>query len=264
MTTNRQTFNYHTHTFRCGHAEIRDDEDYVKSAIKAGFKTLGFSDHGPYKNYSKKGDRMDYDEMQGYLDSINSLKKKYEKQIRILTGFEFEYFDELSDELEELSKVSDYLILGQHYPDPTAVTDYCLNCGDHDNLLKYSYLVRKGMNTGKFIYLAHPDYFCGSIYDFDDDCVRISKEICAEAEKTNTPLEVNIKLQKRKPREYSCGNVVMYPFYKFWEIAQDYDIKAVYGFDAHDPEILEDMDNYTKADRILEGLNISFIKDELI
>ena len=36
--------NYHTHTTRCYHASGKDEE-YVKAAIKAGIKELGFSDH---------------------------------------------------------------------------------------------------------------------------------------------------------------------------------------------------------------------------
>lgn len=35
--------NYHTHTTRCYHASGKDEE-YVKAAIKAGIKELGFSD----------------------------------------------------------------------------------------------------------------------------------------------------------------------------------------------------------------------------
>ena len=41
--------NYHTHTTRCHHAE-GSDEDYIIEAIKAGYKTLGFSDHAPWQN----------------------------------------------------------------------------------------------------------------------------------------------------------------------------------------------------------------------
>ena len=36
--------NFHTHTFRCGHAK-GDIKDYTKSAISFGFKNIGFSDH---------------------------------------------------------------------------------------------------------------------------------------------------------------------------------------------------------------------------
>lgn len=40
--------NYHTHTTRCMHA-TGNDEDYVLSAIKGGYRILGFSDHTPWK-----------------------------------------------------------------------------------------------------------------------------------------------------------------------------------------------------------------------
>ena len=36
--------NYHTHTWRCHHADGTERE-YVENAIAAGIKILGFSDH---------------------------------------------------------------------------------------------------------------------------------------------------------------------------------------------------------------------------
>ena len=39
--------NLHTHTTRCGHACGTEDE-YVRSAIEGGLKTLGFSEHCPH------------------------------------------------------------------------------------------------------------------------------------------------------------------------------------------------------------------------
>lgn len=40
-----QKFNYHQHTYRCGHADLdMEDEDYIKEYIKMGFKEkYGFS-----------------------------------------------------------------------------------------------------------------------------------------------------------------------------------------------------------------------------
>ena len=40
-------YNYHTHTYRCGHA-IGEDEEYIKVSIQNGIKHLGFSDHIPF------------------------------------------------------------------------------------------------------------------------------------------------------------------------------------------------------------------------
>lgn len=44
---NKQKFNLHTHTARCGHAEGLDIQ-YIHSAIDAGLTLLGFSEHIPY------------------------------------------------------------------------------------------------------------------------------------------------------------------------------------------------------------------------
>ena len=45
-----QNFNYHTHTYRCKHADMDySDEDYVLDYIKAGFKKFAFTDHCPEK-----------------------------------------------------------------------------------------------------------------------------------------------------------------------------------------------------------------------
>ena len=86
--------NYHTHTTRCMHA-IGQDEEYVQAAIKAGIKKLGFSDHTPwhYDSSFKATMRMDENQLDGYIESILSLKEKYKDQISILVGLECEYFE---------------------------------------------------------------------------------------------------------------------------------------------------------------------------
>ena len=43
----KKTYNYHTHTYRCGHASDSSDQEYVDAARNAGISTLGFSDHIP-------------------------------------------------------------------------------------------------------------------------------------------------------------------------------------------------------------------------
>ena len=64
--------NYHTHTTRCMHA-TGDDEDYVLSAIKGGYRILGFSDHTPWKYRTDyvADMRMLPEELPGYVESLN-------------------------------------------------------------------------------------------------------------------------------------------------------------------------------------------------
>ena len=81
-------FNYHTHTKRCNHAK-GEDKEYVEAAIKAGFKTLGFSDHAPYLfdgNYYSTY-RMFKDEVLEYKNSVMALKREYKNDIDIKFGF---------------------------------------------------------------------------------------------------------------------------------------------------------------------------------
>ena len=77
--------NYHTHTARCYHASGKDEE-YVKAAIKAGIKELGFSDHTPwhYDSSFKATMRMPESQLDDYIESIRYLKEKYKDRILLI------------------------------------------------------------------------------------------------------------------------------------------------------------------------------------
>ena len=59
--------NYHTHTFRCRHAQ-GDVEDYVRAALAQSLTAIGFSDHTPLPDDRWKSIRMSLDELTGYCD----------------------------------------------------------------------------------------------------------------------------------------------------------------------------------------------------
>ena len=41
-----QKFNYHQHTYRCGHADLNyTNEEYIQEYLKMGFKKIEFTDH---------------------------------------------------------------------------------------------------------------------------------------------------------------------------------------------------------------------------
>lgn len=149
-------FNLHTHTARCRHA-VGSDEAYVQAAIKAGFKVLGFSDHCPFACLRDQRDRMNIEEKAGYLNSIASLKDKYRDQITILTGYEFEYFPSLRQELQERRDETDYMILGNHYLTPGGM-DFC-EAAEDESVLLYAAGSPAALAEGLADYVAHPEYF---------------------------------------------------------------------------------------------------------
>ena len=70
-------YNYHAHTYRCKHAG-GSEREYIEEAIRGGYEVFGFSDHAPMpfpKEYIPPT-RMDMNELEGYVDTVLSLKKK--------------------------------------------------------------------------------------------------------------------------------------------------------------------------------------------
>ena len=96
-----------------------DDEDYVLSAIKGGYRILGFSDHTPWKYRTDyvADMRMLPEELPGYVESLKTLREKYHDRIDIRIGLECEYFPQYIHWLKEQTKKYqlDYIIFGNHH-----------------------------------------------------------------------------------------------------------------------------------------------------
>ncbi len=222
--------NYHTHTFRCGHAAEAAEREYVEKAIASGIKILGFSDHTPYPGTAnfpgRPGIRMDISELDGYCETVLSLRKEYRDQIEIHLGLEVEYFPALFYPLMEQLKTRpvEYLLLAQHF---TNNQNDGVHCGfpGNDVLQKYTEQLICGIETGMFTYIAHPDIVN---HEGDPDeyelCMR---KICRKANEYGLPLEINM---------LGLGTGRPYPYRRFWEIAASEGCTAIIGCDAHSPE----------------------------
>lgn len=240
--------NYHTHTWRCQHAE-GTEEDYVRRAVDAGFAVLGFADHTPwpYASGFVSGMRMRLDQLDGYLATVRGLGEKYADRLRVYAGLECEAFPQYMGWLRDLkAEKLDYLILGNHYDgtdegDHTVFTGaggfYFGRCTRPEEVRRYGERALAGMATGLFDYLAHPDLFCHTYRRFDAECAAVSRDICQTAADLNIPLEYNL-LGIHYHERFAQMGVLGYPCPQFWEIAAQYPIKAIIGFDAHSPEHL--------------------------
>ena len=254
----RLEYCYHTHTKRCGHA-IGEDEEYVQSAINSGLKRLGFSDHVMLPDIAKCHSRGGYEELDDYVNSINSLKEKYKDKIEINLGFEAEYSKRFLEYYKSLlsSKKIEYLILGQHFNfDNTDKPIYIKFYHDDINEL-YSYCdhLIEGMETGLFSYVAHPDCYMMQFKEWNKDCEIVARRILEKAEELHLPLEINGH-QKRFWRD---PDYQVYPFDKFWEIASEYNVDVVVGHDAHDPKEFECELEF--AFELIDKYNLHFLKD---
>lgn len=226
--------NYHTHTFRCKHANGTDRE-YVENAIRGGMKVLGFSDHCPwiYDDGFESGTRMTPSQLDDYFESLIKLREEYKKDIKIYIGFESEYIPELMEKQNELLKnyPVDYMILGEHFTYREPDSPYTGFPTERESDLEdYVKTVIEGMETGKYKYVAHPD-----LLNFTGDEKIYKKHyttLCNYLKSRNIPVEINL-LGLRDKRHY--------PNKKFFEIAREVGNTAIIGCDAHWPEVLSSL-----------------------
>ncbi len=244
--------NYHTHMKYCNHA-VGEVEDYIVSAIKNKYVEIGMSDHAPipreaFNDYDWNRmycyENMDLDTFNQYLKDIEVCQKKYSKDIHILKALESEYIYEYHDFYKNLRDKLDYMILGVHFYKYNGKFVDTYGEITYENIDGYLDTAIRGMESGLFKYLAHPDLFYLDYKDkngnhvFDEKCVEVSKKIIECAIKNDIYLEVNVN-GLRFSKETDSNRNWKYPVYDFWNIAKDYkDLKIIIGVDAHDPELL--------------------------
>lgn len=265
-----QKFNYHTHTKRCGHADMNmTDEDYVKEFIKKGLKKIAFTDHCPEKQVidTRTDMRMDYSEKENYLNSIRTLKEKYKDKIEIESGFEVEFLPGQEENLLELKKETDKIVLGQHfiYDDNKDLLYFRKVDFTDENLLRYAEYIELAMKNKIPDIIAHPDLYMINREKFGKIENEVAHLICKSAEKYGIPIEINLT----EPVMYlrNIINNISYPCKEFWKIASEYNVKVVYGIDAHWREqiqlyekSIEFVNNYIGQDTISK---LNFCNDRL-
>ena len=231
--------NYHTHTTRCKHA-VGEDEQYVLAAIEAGFDELGFADHvpWPFPDGYVGAARMPLAQLPDYLASVSALKAKYADRLPILTGFESEYYPCYHDHLLRMRDMGvQYYILGQHNIEPENISPYVPGeCRRDENILRYAEAVVKGIHSGLFAYVAHPDLFMGCRTDeqFNRVCEEAADMICQAAREQGMPLEYNLLGLMNETDGCPRG----YPSAPFWQYARKYHNDVILGVDAHAPAAL--------------------------
>ena len=239
--------NYHTHTARCGHAG-GTDEQYVQAAIERHFDLLGFSDHVPWpyeSGFTNPHVRMTITQLDDYVASVRALGRQYAGKIDVRLGFECEYFPAYMNWLAEMKeeKKLDYLIFGCHYEETDEGGFYFGNSSRAEHLRRYVDNAEKGVRTGLFTYMAHPDLFMRRYKTFDENCRAAARDLCQLCKQNNLPMEYNLHDRYRLGGLNGNG----YPNADFFDIAYDAGVEIIIGLDAHEPQEIADSREYDKA-----------------
>lgn len=246
-------YNYHTHTYRCGHAS-GTPEEYVLNAISFGIKRLGFSEHIPYEFGDEWATRyrLAVSETEEYFSELKALRDKYKAVIDIRIGFEMEYYTDKFSSMLDFARRSgaEYLLLGQHFMNGiyTGGSHVISGTESVDNLKNYVSDVTDAMESGVFTYIAHPDMF--NFLGSEEIYEREMRKICTASKNLDVPLEINCQ---------GISDNRIYPADRFWSIAGKVGCPVTIGLDAHSANAVCDSLSLAKAKSIIGKYNLNYI-----
>lgn len=233
--------NYHTHSARCGHAR-GTETDYVKKAVEEGLAILGFSDHAPFPDHDY-GFRMPYDELDDYLETLDSLTHTYASDIILLKSLEIEYLPKYASYYECLlhEKKLDYLLLGAHFFRSGSGAVKNITAADSTaDYIEYARAIAEAAKTGYFQMLAHPDLCFMNHLRWDRNCDEACHIILESADRYGLILEYNANGRRRGISDYPDGKRYMYPHPRFWKKTAGTHIPVIVGSDCHSPDHMWD------------------------
>lgn len=226
------TSNFHSHNYLCGHAGGTVC-DYVKEAVEHGFKYIGISDHcappvgtsEPYVTPDTLGEL--------YLPQFEEAERLYGGRIKIFRGAEIEYFSGHDDYYERLLSELDYLVLGQHeyISDGARKNSFCDGV-DEKNIVAYFDNVNRGLRSGYFALLAHPDLIFYTRH-------AVNERIAAAFDATvRTAVECGVALELNANGIRWHG--FKYPTELLVSLCKKYNAKVAVSSDCHSPQSLCD------------------------
>ena len=213
---------FHIHTYRCKHAEIIPNEEFIEKVISLGYSTIWFSDHNPFPD-DKFTNRMNCNELDDYISELQVLKRNYSDIIDIEIGLETDFLPDYKDYYHELHEKCDFLLLGQHIFKYKGMYNFDLDTKLR-NKIEYEYLydlIIQALDTNLFQFVAHPDRIFRNKAVWDNKMQEMSVSLMNAARHSDVKLEIN--LCSMRQRNY------FWP--QFWEsVPVD---MTVIGHDAH-------------------------------
>ena len=241
--------NYHTHTRWCHHG-TGEIEDYLEAALKAGLKEIAITEHVPHRD-DLDPKRIQWEDFPAYDAALNTAIRQYEGRIHILKGFECEYYPEEMEDYERFRKEYGYqlMFLGQHRSGPHREIDNFAPKGERE-LELYADEVTRGIGTGFFDFLAHPDLVLQGYGPWDGACERAMRRIFAACEQFCVPIELN-------------GNGVRggkdYPAAAAFLLSKEYRLEYLVNSDAHQPQFLYD-EVIKKTEQLAADLGLTVLE----
>ncbi|HKM07188.1 MAG TPA: histidinol-phosphatase [Sphaerochaeta sp.] len=241
QTYTQEVVNLHTHSYYCGHG-FGEVAEYAQEGLKQGLQLLGMSEHCPVPDNRWGASRMPYSMLDSYTKDCLATKDEYAGRLEVLRGFECDYLPQYKSYYEELRERSDYLFFAIHDLSLDINDEYSMfwNPITKEDILAYTKLYVKGLQSGLFLFGAHPDVFCHSYRPWDDEAIACSRAIIECAVANDVALEINGNGMRKRLIKTSYGSRYPYPHHEFWKLAAQYPVKVLCNSDAHKPSHVND------------------------
>lgn len=254
--------NYHTHTYRCKHAE-GDIEEYVKAAAAGGIQTLGFSEHMPLPNDRWVHAHLEASQLDEYVSAVRSCSERYRSELTVLTGGECEYVKEDHAWYEDVllgEYQLDYLLGAPHWIPTEGTWKGYTYLDDVRGLIDFASYCMDAISSGLFSYFAHPDVFMVGYKTWDENARACALDIMDAALEYRLPIELNTYgLRKSKIRSFEEFEHSLYPDADFWRLAEEKQVPMIIGSDAHRPDHL--CDSIEINEQVVKEYGLVYVHD---
>ncbi len=227
--------NLHTHSHYCGHGSGQI-ADYVRAAKMAGIGLLGFSEHCPFHDERYRSTRMAKEDAPRYEADVRAFQDA--EDMVVLLGYECDYHRTYHTYLSDVAGRTDYLIGAVHFLNHASEADRSIFSGplSKGDLARYADRYCSMLQSGLFLYGAHPDAFTYNYHNWDEEAEAISRAIIECAIEEQVALEINGYGLQKLVVPTQTGFRRAYPHPQFWALAALYpSLGVVRSSDAHIP-----------------------------
>lgn len=225
----------HNHTTLCNHA-TGTTQEYIQKAIELGIDVYGFSEHAPM-HFDEKY-RLNLKDKDFYENDILTLKQKYQKDIKILLGYEVDYINGNYILDEVMTSKVDYFIGSVHFltqeghqwgfDNPEFIGEY--KNKDIDKIWEdYFEAIENMAKLNKFDIVGHLDLIKVFKYLPKKDIKQIAQNALKQIKKSNMTVEINSAGYRKPIAE-------QYPSRELLELCYELDIDITFSSDAHSVE----------------------------
>jgi histidinol-phosphatase (PHP family) len=228
-------FDYHLHTPFCRHAS-GSMEDYVIKALERRIEEICFTPHMPLPDFPRGGSdlRMDYQELDRYIDSVQELRARY-PGYTILCGVEADYYAGYESYLKRVLSRYDFdlVLLSVHFVHSWPGNNWLFGFDFPDKTISQIYSeyfaeIKQGIKTGLFDCVAHLDVIKQPGYPVLQGNRGDVEEILDLCGAYNMSVEINTSGLRKQIGE-------MYPSRDILDLIVEREIPLVTSSDAHGP-----------------------------